>query len=207
MSIESLITKIESGKDITVISEDFFDQITARISSKTLANFGLTIDGNQFVLEYVKIYDYILKNGFENIANQGFSQEVLNEVKKGFGSADYKGVNKNLEKDIKAWKEKNPGGDIKKYILEKNQSKVKQVSGDLTQRLGSVVAKESGKTIVFGITRQDEKVRSSHKEHNNKWWRLDSGYEPWYDSNCRCTYIYEEDTELVDSLGLDELFI
>lgn len=207
MSIQSLITKVENGKDFDVMSKDFLNELVARISSRTLANFGLSVDGNQFILEYIKIYDYILKNGFVNIAKQGFSREVLAEVKRGFTNPEYKGVNKNLEKEIKSFVEKNPDGDIKTYILDKNKDKVDQISGDFNQRLGAVVANQSGKTVVFGITRQDERVRSKHKKHNNKWWYLDSGYAPWYDTRCRCTYIYEKDTELVESLGISQLII
>lgn len=203
MSISSLLTKLETGKDFKVLSNNFFDAITGIVGSDTLNKFNF--DVNSFITEYLRIYDYILKNGFIDISKQNFSKEILAEVKKGFTNPEYEGVNKTMVENIKSFKEKNPDGDIKGYIRSLNDRKIEQVSGDLTQRLGSVVAKESGKTVVFGITRQDERVRQKHSRHNNKWWFLDSGYEPWYDARCRCTYIYEEDTELVDSLGISQL--
>src|SRR6056297_1179075 len=101
MSINSLITKINTGQDFTVISNDFFDTITGGVGGDVLSKFGMS--SNTFILEYLKIYDYVLKFGFEGISAQGFSKEVLNQVRRGFTNPDYQGVNKNLEKDIKSF--------------------------------------------------------------------------------------------------------
>jgi len=205
MSISSLITKVETGQDFKVLSSDFINGITISLGSDVLTKFGLDISESKFILEYLEAYNYILKNGLNGLSRQGFSKEVLDKVFKGFNSTNYEGTNKDIEKKIKSFKEKNPDGDLVQYIKDLNNSKIEQIGGDLTQRLGAEVAQQSGKRVVYAITRQDEKVREKHSKHDKKWWFIDTGYAPWYDTRCRCTYIYEDDTELVEALGMSQL--
>ena len=43
---------------------------------------------------------------------------------------------------------------------------------------------------VASKTKRDARVRAKHRKHDQKYWSLSSGYQPWFDFNCRCTYIY-----------------
>ena len=191
-AIKALVSKVDKKinfKLISKIAASSVNKIHKRNSilwKKKLAGFAISIKGKEsFEGEQEYIRSRIQTN-VKLITN--LKEEYLNSLAVDVGLAYEQGkTSSSLTKIIQ-----------NKYGVEKRKAKLiarNEVKNTNTQ-LNTKQAKELGFDEVVWLTAGDERVRSEHKKHNRKSYKLGVGLsdgkggkeEPGDAINCRCTF-------------------
>lgn len=170
--------------------------------------YGTDYSINEEIIDLLLAFTIISIYGYQAlVARQDIPQDIKQQVLDRF-KPDYKGIENTTREQIDNLVA-SKGRDLLQDELDilyknRNQTIIEGAYYGISNQLMALLAEEDGRIYVGGVTVGDLRVREQHQQHDDKYW-LASRYQPWYDYNCRCTYIFFKSRKEAEQAGFTRL--